>query len=140
VSTYSLLQNTDFSAITASPYPGSSLFIAGGTVDGFPTAATQMLSPSGWQYASPSFPVRERAFRHCMVQVNSTTVMVIGGFSSSQYSASTYLLNTMESQWIVGPSLQTGRQRKPRMVLTIRLMKENNHNKKEEKFFGGDQE
>ena len=46
---------------------------------------------------------------HCMVQVNLTTVMIIGGMNSSFHDA-TYLFNSVTEKWMPGPPLQKARR------------------------------
>ena len=45
-----------------------------------------------------------------MVQINLTTVMIIGGYDSS-YRDATYLFNSITEKWIPGPPLQNARNR-----------------------------
>ncbi len=42
--------------------------------------SAEMLTEEGWESNIPSLPVT--IFGHCMVTVNSTTVMVIGGYQN----------------------------------------------------------
>ncbi len=62
--------------------------------------------------AGPDLPI-EIAY-HCMVQVNSTTAMLIGGRNKKGYHNNTYLFDiTSEDKlkhWVKGPDLSTARQ------------------------------
>ena len=50
--------------------------------------SAEMLTEEGWESNIPSLPVT--IFAHCMVTVNSTTVMAIGGVQNNQYSGKTF--------------------------------------------------
>jgi hypothetical protein len=115
-----LLLPTAFSAMTSSPYADSILFVTGGektgTVfgmekTGFVAANSEVLwTNTTWKN---SLPALSKLTRHCMVKINSTTVMVIGGTSNNNnYLKLTYFLNTNSNpiQWVSGPLLATGRK------------------------------
>jgi hypothetical protein len=69
----------------------------------------------------PSLPVSIE--EHCMVTVNLTTVMVIGGFQNGQDSAKTFYLTLGEDRWTEGPELKN--QRRDHSCGLIRKNKEN---------------
>ena len=79
-----------FAAMTLSPftYKPQYLFVTGGYKPGIGLSSAEILTDNGWEYFSPSLPVG--IYHHCMVLVNSTTVLVIGGFQKSAYSTQTY--------------------------------------------------
>jgi hypothetical protein len=69
--------------------------------------SAEMLTEEGWESNIPSLPVTIHA--HCMVTVNSTTVMVIGGRQNGQYSGKTFYFTFGEESWTEGPELKTKR-------------------------------
>jgi N-acetylneuraminic acid mutarotase len=70
--------------------------------------SAEMLSEEGWESNIPSLPVT--IYGHCMVTVNSTTVMVIGGSQDSQYSGKTFYFTFGEESWTEGPELKNKRR------------------------------
>ncbi len=70
--------------------------------------STEMLIEEGWESNIPSLPVTIVA--HCMVTVNSTTVMVIGGVQNGQYSGKTFYFTFGEESWTEGPELKNKRR------------------------------
>ncbi len=70
--------------------------------------SVEMLTEEGWKSNTPSLPVT--IYRHCMVTVNSTTVMVNGGFQNNQdYSGKTFYFTFGEESWTEGPELKNKR-------------------------------
>jgi hypothetical protein len=69
--------------------------------------SAEMLTEEGWESNIPSLPVTIQY--HCMVTVNSTTVMVIGGIQNGQYSGKTFYLTFGEESWAEGPELKNKR-------------------------------
>ncbi len=69
----------------------------------------EMLIEEGWESNIPSLPVTIRS--HCMVTVNSTTVMAIGGNQNRQYSGKTFHFTIGEQSWTEGPELKQKRGR-----------------------------
>jgi hypothetical protein len=67
----------------------------------------EMLTEEGWESNIPSLPVTIKA--HCMVTVNSTTVMVIGGFQNKRISRKTFYFTFGEEKWTEGPELKNKR-------------------------------
>ena len=93
-------------SMSLSPYPNSSILLTGGQNEFANTG--EYLTENGWQNVSAPLPVN--ISYHCSVLVNSTTVLIIGGFQNVHYfSPETYLLNTENEKWIEGPSLKIGR-------------------------------
>jgi hypothetical protein len=66
-----------------------------------------MLTEEGWKSNIPSLPVT--ISEHCMVTVNSTTVMVIGGVQNGQISGKTFYFTFGEERWSEGPELKNER-------------------------------
>jgi hypothetical protein len=69
--------------------------------------SAEMLTEEGWESNIPSLPVT--IFAHCMVTVNSTTVMAIGGYQNGQYSGKTFDYTFGEESWTEGPELKNKR-------------------------------
>jgi len=69
--------------------------------------SAEMLTEEGWESNIPSLPVTISV--HCMVTVNSTTVMVIGGYQNVQYSGKTFYFTFGEESWTEGPELKNKR-------------------------------
>ncbi len=64
------------------------LLVSGGRDGSASHKSAEMLTEEGWESNIPSLPVTISG--HCMVTVNSTTVMVIGGVQNNQYSGKTF--------------------------------------------------
>ena len=85
------------------------LFVTGG-YDGSQSDlnSAEMLTEEGWESNIPSLPVT--IFRHCMVTVNSTTVMVIGGYQNGPTSGKTFFFTFGEESWTEGTELKNKRE------------------------------
>jgi N-acetylneuraminic acid mutarotase len=84
------------------------LFVTGGLdSSGYHLNSVEMLTEEGWASSIPSLPVT--FVQHCMVTVNSTTVMVIGGIQNGQYSGKTFFFTFGEESWTEGPELRNKR-------------------------------
>ena len=98
-----------FAAASPSPYSNDDLFVTGGRIfngdEGLNTS--EVLSDGSWQQISTPLP--KTIFRHCMVLLNSTTVLVIGGIQDEYNSPNTYFFNTKSEEWVAGPRLLYGR-------------------------------
>ncbi len=100
--------NRSFAASSISPYENTSLMVTGGEIS-YPvlTNLAEIITPSGWVQI-PSLPIP--IVHHCMVTINATTVMVIGGYNKMfPFSASSYYFNIAEETWKEGPLLTFGR-------------------------------
>ena len=65
------------------------LLVTGGDDGSAFLKSAEMLTEEGWESNIPSLPVIING--HCMVTVNSTTVMVIGGWQNNQdFSGKTF--------------------------------------------------
>jgi hypothetical protein len=85
------------------------LLVTGGHVGlGYYLNSAEMLTKEGWESNIPPLPVTIAA--HCMVTVNSTTVMVIGGGHSSQTSGKMFYFTFGEASWTEGPELKIERR------------------------------
>ncbi len=75
--------------------------------------SSEIQTSDGWEYFLPNLPVN--IWFHCMVEINSTTIMVIAGaqngtYTYGNYSAvQTFLLENGKDHWIEGPPLLSGR-------------------------------
>jgi hypothetical protein len=80
-------------AMTKSPFTNKpqSLFVTGGSNSGGGLSTAEILTDNGWEVFSPSLPVT--VYLHCMVLLNSTTAMMVGGIQNGAVSAKTYLIS-----------------------------------------------
>jgi hypothetical protein len=69
--------------------------------------SAEMLTEEGWESNIPSLPVT--ISRHCIITVNATTVMVIGGMQNGQLSGKTFYFTFGEESWTEGPELKIKR-------------------------------
>ena len=83
------------------------IFVTGGCLFNMATNTSEVLTRSGWQSLIPAMPIALCA--PCMVAINSTTFMVIGGRLMDAVSTKTYFINTVNNIWIEGPPLLFGR-------------------------------
>jgi hypothetical protein len=83
------------------------LFVTGGLNGTNYLSSSEILTEQGWQAKVPSLPITFGY--HCMVEVNSTTLLVIGGIQNGQRSAKTFYLSTKDLSWTVGPEMKTPR-------------------------------
>jgi N-acetylneuraminic acid mutarotase len=94
-------------AAAAQLQDGKLLVTGGWDVSGSDLNSTEMLTEEGWESNIPSLPVT--IYAHCMVTVNSTTVMVIGGRQKNDYSGKTFYFTFGEESWTKGPELKNKR-------------------------------
>jgi hypothetical protein len=66
--------------------------------------SSEMLTEEGWESNLPSLPVTILSL--CMITVNSTTVMVIGGHQNGQFSGKTFYFTFGEKRWTEGPEMK----------------------------------
>jgi hypothetical protein len=85
---------------------GKLLVTGGFDGSGYHLNSAEMLTEEGWENNIPSFPVTIAG--HCMVTVNSTTVMAIGGWHNG-YSGKTFYFTFGEESWTEGPDLKSKR-------------------------------
>jgi hypothetical protein len=84
------------------------LLVTGGWVGSASLNSSEILTEEGWESNIPSLPVT--IFGPCMVTVNSTTVMVIGGYQNDQdFSGKTFYFTFGEHSWTEGPELKNRR-------------------------------
>jgi hypothetical protein len=93
-------QLQDGKLLVTGGFDGSDLFVLN---------SAEMLTEEGWESNIPFLPVTIGG--HCMVTVNSTTVMVIGGGQNGQdYSGKTFYFTFGEESWTEGPELKNKRR------------------------------
>ncbi len=84
------------------------LLVTGGWDGSASLNSSEILTEEGWESNIPSLPVTIQD--HCMVTVNSSTVMVIGGYQNGQgYSGKTFFFTLGEESWTEGPALKNKR-------------------------------
>jgi N-acetylneuraminic acid mutarotase len=83
------------------------LFVTGGLNGPNYLSSAEILTAQGWQAKVPSLPATFGY--HCMVEVNSTTVLLIGGIQNGARSRKTFYLRTQDQSWTAGPELKTAR-------------------------------
>ncbi len=86
---------------------GKLLVTGGYDGSGSPLNSAEMLTEEGWESNIPSLPVTIAG--HCMVTVNLTTVMAIGGSQNGQISGKTFYFTFGEESWTEGPELKNKR-------------------------------
>jgi hypothetical protein len=95
-------------AAAAAQLQDGKLLVTGGFDGSGSLNSAEMLTVEGWESNIPSLPVTIAL--HCIVSVNSTTVMVIGGFQNDQYSVKTFYFTLGEKSWTEGPELENKRR------------------------------
>jgi hypothetical protein len=83
------------------------LLVTGGFDGSVSLNSTEILTEEGWESNLPSLPVTIHC--HCMVTVNSTTVMAIAGKQNGQISGKTFYFTFGEESWTEGPELKNTR-------------------------------
>jgi hypothetical protein len=104
---YFLTSRTHYVAVPNSPFgnPAHKFYVVGG-----PTGLTaEVFDGQSFSVVSPSLPLT--FYQSCMVYLNATTVMLIGGMqgSSDRFYNNTYLMNSNFKVWQKGPPIITGR-------------------------------
>ena len=99
----SLAENRTYAAAAPSPFPEDpfSLVIVGGK-----TNSSIYLSNDIW---IENMPDLVKLNHHCVVKINSTTIMVIGGYHNDKRSNKTYILDITKNVWEEGPPLKQER-------------------------------
>ncbi len=101
--------NSERAYAAAAQLQDGKLLITGGyDGSGLDLNSAEMLTEEGWESNMPSLPVAIDG--HCMVTVNSTTVMAIGGYQYGQYSGKTFYFTFGEESWTEGPELKNKRE------------------------------
>jgi uncharacterized protein YaaQ len=87
---------------------GNILWMTGGYLDGsVPTNSTEFVQLSGTR-PGPDLPLELQ--KHCLVSLNETTVLLIGGeLADWTWSKATFYCNHNHQTWSEGPSLITAR-------------------------------
>ena len=90
----------------AAQLKAGNLLVTGGSDGAFLNSA-EMLTEEGWESNIPSLPVT--IYAHCMVTVNSTRVLAIGG-QQNGFSGKTFFFTFGEKSWTEGPELKNKRR------------------------------
>ncbi len=107
VSSYSMDWARAYAA--AAQWQDCNYLVAGGSPDSNSyLKSAEMLTEEGWEKNIQPLPVTFSA--HCMVTLNLTTVMVIGGFQDRKYSGKTFYFTFGEERWTEGPELKNKRK------------------------------
>jgi hypothetical protein len=101
--------NSIRSSTAAAQLQDGKLLVTGGyDASGSSLNSAEMLTEKGWESNIPSLPVNIAS--HCMVTINSTTVMVIdGGQNDQDFSGKTFYFTLGEESWKEGPELKNKR-------------------------------
>lgn len=114
---FSLNVNRFGGAISKAYFPlnGHSLMVTGGDTTASNTStrsvqlnSSEILQEGGWKLSTSELPKSITNF--CMVQINHSTVMTIGGFGPG-YVQNTYIFNSELLSWSSGPLLNSKRER-----------------------------
>lgn len=93
------------SVTLTSPSGEEIIYVAGGVgLRGNPLSSVEAYNGNFWNqldYASMPRP----SFYHCLVKINSSLLLVIGGVSNNQYSSATYFYSVRSNIWYPGPNL-----------------------------------
>jgi hypothetical protein len=100
--------NSVRSSAAAAQLKDGKLLVTGGYAFGSSLNSAEMLTEEGWKSNIPALQVTFSY--HCMVTVNSTTVMVIGGWQNDQISGKTFYFTFGEESWTEGPELKNKRR------------------------------
>ncbi len=88
----------------ASQLKDGNLLVTGGYDGPEYLNSTEMLTEGGWESRLPPLPFT--IAHHCMLTVNSTTVIVIGGTQNDQISGRTFYFTFGAETWTKGPELK----------------------------------
>ena len=107
----SMTTGRNLAALAPSPFQNQSknFVVTGGITNPAALENTGELFSNGiWQALSLNLPVQ--IYNHCMVLVNATTLMIIGGAQNGvDPSANTFYFNTENGNWQTGPKLNNAR-------------------------------
>ncbi len=101
------MNSVRYAAAAAQLKDGKLIVTGGRDASGFNLNSTEMLTEQGWDSSLPSLPVTFSF--HCMVAVNSTTVMAIGGWQNGLISGKTFYYMFGGESWTEGPELKNKR-------------------------------
>ncbi len=104
----SVSMNSARAYASAAQLQDGKILVTGGSTGGLAFSnSAEMLVEEEWESTIPSLPVT--IGDHCMVTVNSTTVIAIGGFQNGQRSGKTFFFTFGEESWTEGPELKSKR-------------------------------
>jgi N-acetylneuraminic acid mutarotase len=101
------MNSVRFNAAAAQLEDGKLLVTGGYDASYSYLSSAEMLTEEGWESNIPSLPVT--ISRHCVVTVNSTTAMIIGGYLNGYFSGKTFFFTFGEESWTDGPELKNKR-------------------------------
>jgi hypothetical protein len=87
----------------------SQFLLAGGQNFVSHLSSVFVMENNSWQNFAADLPLALQG--HCMVRINSTSVMIVGGVDMSSLRSETYFIHSWKAAWVAGPSLQIGRER-----------------------------
>jgi len=94
---------------TSFPNDSTRIFTTGGA-NADSLSSADVLTANGWQRLSAATaPVP--IFSHCMIQISSDEIMLIGGKQNDNISGDTFVYNNQNGLWTSGPSLDNPRYR-----------------------------
>ena len=106
------LMNEKRTLVAIAPLPylsdGFSAAVTGGTNGNKSLNTFETLNQNLWHQSLIQMP--QGVQQHCMVQINRTTIIVIGGGFNNTFHNETYLFNSDNEQWTPGPTLQVARR------------------------------
>ncbi len=106
------LKTPRHSAVATQLQDGKVLVTGGTLPNGNLFDSVELLTEVGWESKIPALPFP--LYSHCMVVVNSTTVMVIGGYfkdgRKDSTSGKTFYFTFGKEKWTEGPALKTARR------------------------------
>ena len=96
-------------AVTLSPYSNQShnFFVSGGYSGQNDLNTGEIMSNNNWNFLQSLLPVTIR--RHCMVLLNSTSVLLVAGIQQGITSNRVFIFNSDFENWIEGPPLKFAR-------------------------------
>jgi hypothetical protein len=97
-----------YSAVATQLQDGKLLVTGGSLRDGNLFDSVELLTEVGWESKIPALPIP--LYSHCVVVVNSTTVMVIGGYLNNDRSGRTFYFTFGKEKWTEGPALNNVRR------------------------------
>ncbi len=103
---FSASMNSVRRSAAAAQLKDGNLLVTGGS-DGSFLYRAEMLTEERWESNIPFLPVT--IYGHCMITVNSTTVMAMGGYQNGQISGKTFYFTFGEESWTDGPDLKNER-------------------------------
>ena len=96
-------------AITKLPFDSKLLLSGGHNGQNLALATAETLTKNGFDKALLKLPVEIRG--HCMIVMNSSRLILLGGLQNGAFSVKTHILNTENLLWLEGPQLKSFRDK-----------------------------